>query len=235
MTDENTYKPEEMSAFFDARAEGYDTHMEFGTEELDRYFSIMASAFLPTNEAVRVLDLGCGTGEELRWIFPKTPNARITGIDMSPGMLSLLQEKYPDKAHQIELRVGSYTELELGCGEYDYAVSSFTIHHLLHDAKRELYRRILKSLKPGGLYVEGDYIIATQEEEPSIFDELDRLIDSKATLMFYHVFMGGFFLSMASLALKMSPTTMFTMLCATLVIAGSILDLAQLYFYRRGV
>jgi hypothetical protein len=78
-------------------------------------------------------------------------------------------------------------------------------------------------------------VIATQEEEPKVVDELDKLINRKSTLYFYHVFIGGFFLAMATQVLKMSISAMFICLCITMVVAGTILDISQLYFYRRGV
>lgn len=77
--------------------------------------------------------------------------------------------------------------------------------------------------------------IATQEEEPDIVDERDRLIELKSTRNFYHVFMAGFMLSMGLLVLEVSVTTMFTFLLAAIVVAGAIMDLSQLYYYRRGV
>jgi hypothetical protein len=78
-------------------------------------------------------------------------------------------------------------------------------------------------------------VVATREEEPKITDELDKLIDLKATRNFYHVFMAGFLLSIAALVLSLPPLAMFVVLTLTLVMAGAVLDLSQVYYYRRGV
>lgn len=78
-------------------------------------------------------------------------------------------------------------------------------------------------------------IIATNEKEPSITDELDRLIELKATRNFYHLFMAGFLLAMAALVLGLPPVAMFTILLFSMIAAGVMLDLSQVYFYWRGI
>jgi len=78
-------------------------------------------------------------------------------------------------------------------------------------------------------------IITREEDDPSFTDELDKLIDLKATRNFYHVFMVGFLLSMVSIVAGMSVVVMFMILLSTLIISGIIMDISQLYFYRRGI
>ena len=77
--------------------------------------------------------------------------------------------------------------------------------------------------------------IVTGEEDLEITDEFDHLIDLKSTRNFYHTFMAGFVLSMVTIALDESPSTMFIILFFSLLVAGVILDLSKLYYYRRGV
>ncbi|KRF38586.1 hypothetical protein [Paenibacillus sp. Soil787] len=79
------------------------------------------------------------------------------------------------------------------------------------------------------------YRIATKEVEPSFSDELDILIDLKATRNSHYVFTLGFLLAMGSLVVDMSPSTMFIIL----IFAGFMSDMVgvftQLYLYRKGV
>jgi hypothetical protein len=77
--------------------------------------------------------------------------------------------------------------------------------------------------------------IITREKLPSITDELDNLIDLKSTRNFSWVFSAGFFLSMGALVMGMSPTFMFNMLLFSIILAGLMLDISQLYFYRKGI
>jgi tRNA (cmo5U34)-methyltransferase len=40
-----------------------------------------------------------------------------------------------------------------------------TLHHLLPAQKRRLYAAICRALRPGGRYIEGEYVVAEAEEQ----------------------------------------------------------------------
>ena len=75
----------------------------------------------------------------------------------------------------------------------------------------------------------------TRKEEPDITDEMDNLIDLKATRNFSLVFMAGFLLAMGALVLSLPPVVMFVIFTLAMVVGGVILDLSPIYYYRRGV
>lgn len=79
------------------------------------------------------------------------------------------------------------------------------------------------------------HIVATKKEEPTIQDEFDRLIDLKAVRNFSNMFMLGFFLSLGTLILNMPPYSLFLGFLLSMMLAGVILDVSQIYFYRNGV
>ena len=112
-------------------------------------------------QPLRILDLGCGTGLEIEALLESAPNASITGVDLSENMLEGLRARYADHMNQITLVTDSYLTMPLGRQAYDYALSVMAAHHVLHDTKRELYKRIRAALKPGGKYIEGDSVIPT--------------------------------------------------------------------------
>ena len=163
---------EKMAAFFEARLEGYDTHMLNNIESAAAFYPFTA-ACLPTEAGARVLDLGCGTGLELEFYFGRNPTARITGIDLSGGMLAALREKFPDK--DLTLIQGSYFDEPLGEGKYQAAVSVESLHHFTGAQKRGLYTRLCNALTPDGYFVLTDYFADTDEREAEFFTELARL------------------------------------------------------------
>ena len=110
---------EKMSDFFEARLRGYDEHMKNNIESATEFYPFTAKE-LPAFENCHVLDLGCGTGLELEEYYPLNPTARVTGIDLSQGMLTELKRKLFDK--DITLICGSYFDLPFGEGVYDAAV-----------------------------------------------------------------------------------------------------------------
>lgn len=77
--------------------------------------------------------------------------------------------------------------------------------------------------------------IATQEQEPDITDERDRLIELKSMRNGFYVFIIGFVVAMVTIAAGQPPTMMFiTLLCAGLV-SDMISTISEFYFYRRGI
>jgi len=179
--------PEEMARFFDVRAEGYENHMRESFEGmLEEFYAQVASSIPKTTVPIRLLDLGCGTGLELEYMFNKAPNALITGIDMSAQMLERLQQKYAQYASQLHLVRGSYIDIPFKFNEYDYAVLVMTMHHLLEEMKRDLYRRIRAALKDGGVYIEGDYVV-DEEEEQQLLQEYHKKMKDLDPGESYHI------------------------------------------------
>jgi len=161
MTTETMATPELMAAFFDARAAGYDDHMRkhvFTDTTFAQFYTAIVAPIPRTAEALQILDLGCGTGLEIEPLLQRAPNALITAVDLSEQMLALLADRYYAQRAQLTLVADSYLTMPLGTQCYDYVISAMTIHHLLHEPKRQLYAKIYAALKPGGKYIEGDAV-----------------------------------------------------------------------------
>lgn len=156
--------PERMDDFFNDRVDGYDDHMK-GIDNSDEFYSAIPSPIASTIKPIKLLDLGCGTGLELKGIFEKAPNAHITCIDIATGMLDELKRKYSSRSNQLSIIVGSYLDVSFSGNEFDYVLAVQTMHHWQKDVKVKLYRKIWKSLKPEGLYIEADYVVDAQEEK----------------------------------------------------------------------
>ncbi len=175
---------EKMDEFFAARVASYDEHMLQNVEGCKNGYVKMAE-ILPLDTET-LLDLGCGTGLELDRIFEKLPTLSVTGIDLTAEMLQELQKKHPNK--DLRLIHGDYFTVDLGLEEFDAAVSFQTMHHFTHARKTELYERLYHAIKPGGMYIEGDYMVLTEEEESYYFSEYARLMaeTNASTDTFYH-------------------------------------------------
>jgi tRNA (cmo5U34)-methyltransferase len=167
MSVEDTEKTEEMAAFFDARAAGYDDHMRgyiFSGAAFTQFYQALSSPIEETDAPLNILDLGVGTGLEIEALLQRVPNALLTGVDVSENMLQLLQERYAAHMSQITLVADSYLTMPFGEQAYDHIISAMSVHHLVHAAKCELYTRIHRALKPGGKYIEGDSVIPAEME-----------------------------------------------------------------------
>ena len=153
---------EKMSDFFEARLDGYDEHMMTAIESANEFYPFTAKQ-LPTAENSRVLDLGCGTGLELAEYYKLCPSAKITGVDLSQGMLSELKRKFADK--DITLICGSYFDVSLGDNVFDAAVSVESLHHFTKAEKIPLYAKLRAALKENGYFILTDYFSLSDDEE----------------------------------------------------------------------
>jgi tRNA (cmo5U34)-methyltransferase len=156
--------PVEMKAFFDTHAAGYDAHMA----EKPQYGSwreLLETQLPATVEVNRILDLGCGTGLEIEHVFHRQPNARITCVDLSEGMIDLLRKKYPKQINQLTIVQASYFDYDFGSEQFDVAIACVTMHHWPFSDKARLYRKIWTSLKPEGFFIDSDYMVPEPLEQ----------------------------------------------------------------------
>ena len=176
---------EKMAEFFEARLDFYDEHMLNDILGAKEFYPFTAEC-LPKTAVTTVIDLGCGTGLELEEYFKFNPTAKITGIDLSEGMLNALKEKFTDK--EITLIQGSYFDVPFGESKFDAAVSVESLHHFTKAAKLPLYKKLYASLKDGGYFVLTDYFAPDDEYETFYQNELIRLKREQgiADSEFYH-------------------------------------------------
>ena len=153
---------EKMNDFFEARLDEYDEHMMTNIESANEFYPFTARQ-LPTEKNCRVLDLGCGTGLELEFYYQLNPSAKVTGIDLSEGMLSALRNKFSDK--DVTLILGSYFDVPLGENVFDAAVSVESLHHFTKEEKVPLYAKLRAALKNNGCFILTDYFSLSDEEE----------------------------------------------------------------------
>ncbi len=140
---------EKMRDFFEARLDGYDEHMMTNIESATEFYPFTAK-MLPDIANCHILDLGCGTGLELEEYYLLCPSAKVTGIDLSQGMLSTLGKKLADK--DITLIVGSYFDVPFGKDVFEAAVSVESLHHFTKEEKIPLYAKLHTAKKTVTLY-----------------------------------------------------------------------------------
>jgi tRNA (cmo5U34)-methyltransferase len=113
--------------------------------------------------AKRILDLGTGDGRLLALVKLDHPDATAIAVDFSPAMLAAARQRFVDDrsvtvlAHNLE---DSLPEL----GSFDAGVSSFAIHHLIHERKRALYAEIYAMLNPGGVFCNLEHVASPTPE-----------------------------------------------------------------------
>jgi tRNA (cmo5U34)-methyltransferase len=112
--------------------------------------------FIPAGPK-RILDLGSGAGRLLALVKSARPHAEFVALDFSPTMLAELH-KFFGKDRSVTIVAHDLDEPLPTMGRFDAVLSSFAIHHLRHERKREVYREIFAMLAPGGTFCNLEHV-----------------------------------------------------------------------------
>lgn len=125
------------------------------TEAYGALYSALKLALDTQTSPLRVLDLGCGTGQASRTVLKVAADRKthFTFIDGSNAMLQLARQAFLD--HEAEFHCMPFESEELWGklpdGSFHLVVAAYALHHLPAQAHMKLYQRISRVLKPSGL------------------------------------------------------------------------------------
>ena len=110
--------------------------------------------FLKHCGAKNVIDLCCGTGEQLRMM--SNEEMLLTGVDLSHAMLTRARDKGPSSIHYLETDA---TNLPLPDDEYDGVIISFALHEKTAFHHEAIFREACRLVKHDGHIIIADYSI----------------------------------------------------------------------------
>jgi ubiquinone/menaquinone biosynthesis C-methylase UbiE len=111
------------------------------------YDSLVAQAEL--DDGLRVLEIGCGTGNVTVRAKRAAPGADVVATDPDPLALARAQRKVRGMTG-IRFERAYAQELPFADGEFDRALSSMMLHHLDEDVKAGALAELRRVLRPGG-------------------------------------------------------------------------------------
>lgn len=154
-------------AYWGAKAAEYDDFIRRVVPHYDAQLDALF-ACLP-QDAARVLELGCGTGNVSLRLAGRWPDAQFTFVDAAPEMTGLtrarLAASWPDTARRARFLTARFEELQLEPAFYDLAVAALSLHHVRDIAT--VYPRLAAGLARHGQLVMLDGVrgaSATQHE-----------------------------------------------------------------------
>ena len=148
-------KKESIQQMFDGIAPDYDRLNHLMSLGTDRSWRRRALREIVTPDAPqRILDLACGTGDFSLAIARRMhPDSRITGLDLSEGMLAVMRDKVARAGleDRISCGQGDSEAMPFADGAFDVVTIAFGIRNFEH--REAALREILRVLRPGGRLV----------------------------------------------------------------------------------
>jgi tRNA (cmo5U34)-methyltransferase len=147
--------------------------------------------FIPAR-ARRILDLGTGDGRLLALVRSAHPDTEAVAVDFSPAMLEAARKRFAgdSRVSVVELNMDSSLPK---LGPFDAVISSFAIHHLVHERKRALYAEIYGLLNSEGVFCNLEHVSSPSDRLHAEFlhrigftveteDPSNKLLDSETQL-----------------------------------------------------
>jgi ubiquinone/menaquinone biosynthesis C-methylase UbiE len=130
----------------------YDRWMNLITWGQDR--RVREAVLGHINAGDRVLDVGCGTGTLA--VQAARKGARVTGLDLSPAMLRLAEEKARAAGVEVSLRRGYAQSPPLDGERFDAITATFTLSEMSPDEAEMVVADMAARLKVGGRMIVAD-------------------------------------------------------------------------------
>jgi tRNA (cmo5U34)-methyltransferase len=162
--------------------------LEYGryyVPERERQMTLVASLVPVLTEASTVADLCCGEGLLAEAVLAAQPDASVLGLDGSPAMRLAAERRLAAFGARFATAACDLHALRLpATGPLRAIVSSLALHHVPHEAKPDLYRRLVAALAPGGALIVADLVCpatpSARETAAAAWDDAVRRADAAA-------------------------------------------------------
>ena len=101
-----------------------------------------------------IFDLGSGTGLLPSFWFKHFPDAKYVLVDLAEEMLAVAKKRFENLSN-VEYKILDYSK-ELPAGKPYLVISALSIHHLEHEAKKNLFKKIYDALDENGTFINYD-------------------------------------------------------------------------------
>jgi len=144
-------KTEQVRDMFDSIAPAYDFMNRAMTMGIDRLWRRRAVKAVADTAPAHILDVATGTGDLAITLAKRIPGCRVTGIDLSQGMIDRGSAKVEAAglSGRVSLQVADCLALPMPDNTFDCVTVAYGVRNFEH--LREGYSEMLRVLRPGGM------------------------------------------------------------------------------------
>nr|XP_043624228.1 uncharacterized protein LOC122595837 [Erigeron canadensis] len=102
-----------------------------------------------------ILDIGCSVGVSTRYLADKFPNAKLTGLDLSPYFLAVAkykEKKSPQTSSKFQWIHANGEDTGLESKSFDMVSIAYVLHECPARAIKNLVKEAFRLLRPGGTF-----------------------------------------------------------------------------------
>ena len=162
-----------VAEFFDSIAEEYAGAIR---RCVPRYDEMLWSLlyYLPerVSNPIRILELGCGTGNLSLAIAKRFPEAELTAVDLSHSSLDIHAQRFASESgvgpNKVNRLCKDIRELDFGEESFDLILSTIALHHLTSEEKRQLFQSCHRWLRAEGVLSYSDQFAG---ETPELYEK----------------------------------------------------------------
>lgn len=107
----------------------------------------------PPIQGMRVLDVGCGTGSDLKLYHQA--GCDVYGVDLSPAMLQVARRKFGNSA---DLHLCDAAQMPFQDESFDLVLSTYTLHEIPHEHRSAVVHEMIRVAKLDGRLLLTDFL-----------------------------------------------------------------------------
>src|SRR5882757_4257609 len=149
MPEDTLSETERVRALQDKEAPRYDRQMGF----FDRVLFEGGREWACSRVKGRVLEIAVGTGRNLPY---HRDDVSLTGIELSPEMLKIAEQRAKELGREADLRLGDAQALDFPDASFDSVLLTFALCTIPDD--RAAVEEVYRVLRPGGCFSLAEHV-----------------------------------------------------------------------------